>query len=468
MMSRTRLSFAAALCLTSACFARDRIALLPAAASQFQGVTLDTQHTAGGDVTFVKGFTNGPERVVFTFDAAAGLYEAHVRYRAGGFKGYTIDVNGLQYGGTMAQSGDAFAQAAPLRVLLTAGRNTLALGGGWGHYDIAGVELVPVDVPPPPKAPPGGLSDPLATTEAKALYARLVAGYGKTTLSGIYADEDIAYVREKTGKTPAILGADLSDYSPTRVEHGAKPQGIAPHLVEQAGRGLVLTLSWHWNAPSDLIDNAGKTDDLPPKQRWYMGFYKEASTYDFAKAINDPNGDGYKLLLRDIDAVAGPLKQLQDANVPVLWRPLHEAEGGWFWWGTKGPENYVKLWRLVHERLTRTHGLHNLIWVFTAGQDLKWYPGDDVVDVVGVDNYPKDNRDPLVSDWQTVLTQFGRRKLLALSEFGFVPDLDFARQHGVYWAYYNTWNGDNGPKNLPVGELKRRFASPLSVAKENK
>lgn len=461
-------ALAVTLALAAAGFARERITLAAPAASQFRGVTLDTQHTPGGDVPFVKGFTNGPERVVFTFDAAPGVYEARVRYRAAGFKGYSFEINGLLIGANMQASGDDFTTSAPIRVILTAGRNTLSLGGGWGHYEVAGIELTPIDLPPQPKAPPGGLTDSLATPEAKALYARLVAGYGKTTLSGVYADDDITYVKEKTGKTPAILGADLSDFSTTRVEHGAKPDGIPAHLIEQARTGLVLTLSWHWNAPADLIDSAGKTEQLPARQRWYMGFYKEASNYDFSKAIDDEKSDGYRLLLRDIDAIAGPLKKLQDAKVPILWRPLHEAEGGWFWWGTRGPANYVKLWRLVHDRLVKKHGLHNLIWVFTAGQDNKWYPGDDVVDIVGVDNYPTDNRDPLVADWQTVLTQFGQRKLLALSEIGFVPDLDFARLHGVCWAYYNTWNGDVGPKNLPINELKRRMTSPIVVSKETK
>jgi mannan endo-1,4-beta-mannosidase len=443
--------------------AREPISLLPAAA-ELRQITVQSQQTPQGKIDFATGFTNGPERIIFHFDAPGGLYEARLVYRAQGFKGYTFELNGLAYAASLTSTSDRFEQSNPVRLLLAAGANTLSIGGGWGHYDIARLDLLPIPIPPPPKPPAGGLSDPRASAEARGLWARLINGYGHKTLSGVYADEDLKYVRDQTGKTPNILGADLSDYSPSRIEHGADPSKIAPRLVEQARAGSILTLSWHWNAPTALVDNAGQTDSLPAEQRWYRGFNTGATTFDFAAALADENSDGYRLLLRDLDAVAAPLKMLSDARIPILWRPLHEAEGGWFWWGSKGPDAYVKLWRLLHQRLTQTHHLHNLIWVFTAGQDHRWYPGDDVVDIVGVDDYPKDSRDPLVADWQTVLTQFGDRKLLTLTEVGFVPDLNLARAHGVYWSYFNTWNGDNGPGNLPPKELKRRFDSKFMAS----
>ena len=458
------IAVAAQLFLLGVCIAREPI-WFNASAAELNGVTLDTAHTTHGDVRFLTGFTNGSESAGFTADSPGGLYEAQLKYRAGGYKGYVISVNDLAYAASLAKTDDDFVNSQPVRLLLNKGSNKLSIGGGWGHYDIAGIILTPVDLPPPPKTPRGGLSDRQATPEAQQLWNNLASVYGRKTLSGVYAEEDVKYVREKTGKTPAILGADLSDYSPSRIEHGANPQGIAEKLVQRSRDGLILTLSWHWNAPKDLVDHEGKTDSLPAEQRWYMGFNTKASTFDFSAALADENSEGYKLLLRDIDAVAVPLKTLQDAHVPILFRPLHEAEGGWFWWGSKGPDAYVKIWRLVHDRLTKHDGLHNLIWVFTAGQDPKWYPGDDVVDIIGVDDYPKDNRDPLVADWLNVLKQFGSRKLLTLSEVGFVPDLDLARQHGVYWSYYNTWNGNLGPTNLPVDELKRRFDSKFMASR---
>ena len=81
----------------------------------------------------------------------------------------------------------------------------------------------------------------------------------------------------------------------------------------------MVTFCWHWNAPKDLIDQPGK--------EWWRGFYTEATTFDVAKAMEDPQSEEYTLIIRDIDAIAVQLKKLANADVPVLWRPLHEAEG---------------------------------------------------------------------------------------------------------------------------------------------
>ena len=122
---------------------------------------------------------------------------------------------------------------------------------------------------------------------------------------------------------------------------------------------------------SDLINN----DTV----KWWSGFYTYATTFNLTAALN-PSSANYQLLLRDIDAIAVQLLRLQAANIPVLWRPLHEAEGGWFWWGAFGPENAKTLYRLVYKRLTETHKLRNLIWVWNSVSPA-WYPGDDVVDI---------------------------------------------------------------------------------------
>lgn len=80
------------------------------------------------------------------------------------------------------------------------------------------------------------------------------------------------------------------------------------------------------------------------------------------------------------------LLKLQKAGVPVLWRPLHEAEGKWFWWGAKGPEACKKLWALVYDRLTKHHKVNNLIWTWNSVAS-DWYPGPSTVDVLSTDVY---------------------------------------------------------------------------------
>ena len=85
-------------------------------------------------------------------------------------------------------------------------------------------------------------------------------------------------------------------------------------------------------------------------------------------------------------ATAEWIGELQSAGVPVIWRPLHEAEGAWFWWGAKGPEPAKKLWGIVYDRLTNQHGLNNLIWLWNSVKT-EWYPGSETVDLVSADTY---------------------------------------------------------------------------------
>ena len=85
--------------------------------------------------------------------------------------------------------------------------------------------------------------------------------------------------------------------------------------------------------------------------------------------------------------MAGLLRPFSDEHIPILWRPFHEAEGSWFWWGREGAEPCKKLYRLMFERFTERHRLDNLIWVQNSPK-IENYPGDDVVDIISRDLYP--------------------------------------------------------------------------------
>ena len=304
--------------------------------------------------------------------------------------------------------------------------------------------------------PPATLVDPAATPQARALMKRLVNNYGKSTLIGVYDEPDAAYIEKTIGRPPDVMGGDLMDFSPSRLPYGADPGDLVERYIAHAKAGRIITLSWHWNAPSDLVDGTyvdrkGKKVDAP----WYRGFYTDATHFDVEKALANPESEDYKLLLRDIDAIAVQLNKFQKAGVPVLWRPLHEAEGKWFWWSAKGPKPYIKLWRLMFDRLTKHDGLHNLIWVYTG--DLASYPGDAYADVIGVDYYEGDGRGPLPDVWNAMQARFNGKKLLALSEFGGVPDLPAMRAAGLHWSYYASWTGKHGPRPVPPDELRRRL-----------
>jgi mannan endo-1,4-beta-mannosidase len=181
---------------------------------------------------------------------------------------------------------------------------------------------------------------------------------------------------------------------------------------------------------------------------WWSGFYTNATTFNIQTAISNPGSSDYNLLLRDIDAIAVQLQKFEDAGVSVIWRPLHEAQGGWFWWGAKGAAPFKQLWRLTHDRLTNHHGLHNLIWEFTSsaaeGNHLDWYPGDDGVDMVGLDVYTAEGAS-MSGQWNDILAHYNGRKVIALSETGALPVPELLDLWGIKWSYFSPWQVSGTP-----------------------
>ncbi len=427
------------------------------------GVTVVNSEAGFSGAGYVTGFLEDADRVTLTFTAPAGFYEIAIRYRSPP-KGLLFEVNGLAHSGMLADSRGAFAEQRFGKVELHDGANTIAIHGGWKHYEIDRVDLTPVAALPALRLPAATLGDPQSTPAARALMAYLAEQYGRRTLSGTLEGPDVDFVRDVTGQLPAIVAGDMSNLTTTPIRYMGVVPGETEHMIERARQGHVLSYCWHWRAPSGLLDTTlVSPDGTKEDARWYMGFYTHATTFDLQAVLAHPESPDYALLLTDIDMVAGELRKLADRDIPVLWRPLHEAEGGWFWWGAKGPQPFIQLWRLLHDRLTRVHGLHNLIWVYTGTANPDWYPGDDVVDIVGVDQYPDDVRDPLSAIWDDVQARFGSRKLVALSEFGGVPDLAMARRYGVTWAYFASWNKDLGPRKMDRATLKRIYTDPQVI-----
>lgn len=281
------------------------------------------------------------------------------------------------------------------------------------------------------------LANPKASLAAQSLYAYLQDLGGKGILSGQQLSDNMVELRvleRETGKSPAILGFDFMDYSPSRVERGARSRATEQAIDWWRKRHGIVSFCWHWNAPAQLVDKA-------PDRLWWSGFYTKATSFDVAKALSAPDGKDYALLLRDIDAIALQLKRLEDAGVPVLWRPLHEASGAWFWWGSKGPTAYIKLYRLLYERLCVHHGLTNLLWVWN-GQDPAWYPGDDCVDIVSRDIYadPGDYSSQKRAYLEDLATAAPGMPI-ALSEVGVIPDPDNLMRDGAHWVWFCVWSG---------------------------
>ncbi len=399
---------------------------------------------------YVTGLQSSSDTMNWSFTGTPGLYDLVIRYRTPyGEKGYAGSFNSHGFSG-MFPATNTFASFDAGLVQVASGVNTLQIGGGWNYYEIDRVDLNPVAPPPPPAPVPATLADPQATFAARMLMKALVSDYGHHTWAGQHDNSEISYIQGVTGRKPAIVEGDLIDYSPSRVQYQGMPALYTEDMIALESAGHVLGLCWHWNAPTNLLNTASEP--------WWSGFYTAATTFDVQAALANTNSLEYSLLLRDIDAIATQLGKISSNNIPILWRPLHEASGGWFWWGAKGPEPFKQLWRLLFNRLTIYHHLHNLIWVLT-NEDPAWYPGDDVVDIVGVDAYPTDPTDALSSDWQTLKSQFDGVKLIALSEFGGVPDVERMHTFGVWWSYFSPWTGSY-IEGAPTDTLTRIYQSP--------
>ena len=231
-------------------------------------------------------------------------------------------------------------------------------------------------------------------------------------------------VNDVTGEYPAMIGLDVSG-----IECGERCFSVE-QAMEWHDAGGIVTLCWHW-----------KVDNLDGKPR---EFYTEKTAFDLSAALADKDGELYKSLIADIDAVSERLKVLADADVPVLWRPLHEASGGWFWWGAQGADAYKQLWDILLERMIGVHHLDNLIWVWN-GQDPDWYVGDDKCDIVGDDPYYDYNeRKEYLKDTANSLRfkksySAASTKMIMMSENDFVFDIDAAWEGNTRWLTFCTW-----------------------------
>lgn len=277
-----------------------------------------------------------------------------------------------------------------------------------------------------------------ATTETKKLFEFLSKCFGRVTLSGqVYDRDEFDAIYAVTGKYPAIMGLDMSNYTPSRVELGTTCNAVET-AIEHDRNGGIVTFCWHWNAPTEYLLE-GTTDAGEP--RWWYGFNTHHSGFDIEKVMNGKDKSGKAALDRDIKEIAKQLKRLEENEVPVLWRPLHEASGGWFWWGAKGPDVYKKLWIYLYNELTNTYGCNNLIWVWN-GQHKDWYPGDEYVDIIGEDIYPgKREYYSQAPKFGEAMSYTDENKIVAMSENGCVYDVDSGYASGARWAWFCTWYG---------------------------
>ncbi len=439
------------------------------------GTTVATSPSGFSGTGYVTGFTNSDaNNVTLNLDVpTTGLYKLTIGYTSPyGLKGYNLQVNDEQNSGFFqgTTAGSDFSSVNAGNYLLYQGLNTITIGGNYGYYGVDYVQLAPVVVTPPAK-PAKQLSDPLASASTESLFAYLVDLYGTKTLSGQQDDQmgttnsEVSYVLATTGKEPAIASMDLYDYSTAPVAAYGTPSGTTERYLDWAKRGNgrgIASLIWHWRSPADITATAGGQVDPSG------AFYTKNTTFNIATVLGDTVAQAmrYHLLLQDIDLIAAQLKKFQAAGVPVLWRPLHESPGNFFWWNAQGPAAFKQLWQLLYMRLTTRHQLHNLIWVYstTESPSLDYYPGDAYVDVAGEDVYASATAN-MSNNWADMQTLFGGKKLITLSETGNPPDPDKIRAYGTQWSWFNSWQGSY-VRSQPAAYLRRVYNDQVIITRD--
>ena len=295
------------------------------------------------------------------------------------------------------------------------------------------------------------LSNPDASLQAKNVLNFLIEQNGKRILSGGMANVDINndfnnWMYSVSYAYPALAGYDFINLNADWTD----ATDISAPLDQWKNNGLVSYM-WHWCVPTDKAAYDAK--DLE-RYGFNVPGGDNPTEFDIREALK-PGTWQNECIIKDIDKVAGVFKKLQDAGVPVIFRPLHEAAGSyeynnpWFWWGRHGQDATKELWKLMYDRLVRHHGLNNLLWVWTAqysagheAELLAGYPGNDYVDMVGVDLYEQtDEARP--ENYKGALALTEGKRLVSLSEVGMLEDPADCIAKGADWAWFMLWYTHN-------------------------
>ncbi|MDB5242150.1 MAG: beta-mannosidase [Spirosoma sp.] len=345
-------------------------------------------------------------------------------------------------------------------------------------------------------APRPKLIDARATKETKALYHNLHKLSRKHILFGHQHATEYGHgwsgetnrsdVKTVSGSHPAVIGIDfsgLSGRSPEAIER--TKASLRKQIADTYDRGGVVTVAWHFTNP------------VTPR----TGFNWKDSVSAPAVALLIPGGshhEQYKVILQTVGSLAGSVLGQDGKLVPMLFRPYHEFDGGWFWWGKPhcSRADFTALWRFTVSYLRDSLQIHNFIYTFspdclfkTEAEYLDRYPGDAWVDMVGVDNYADFGRNgrynlPAGIAKLRIVSDYAQKagKLAAFTETGLesIPDttwwtgtlLKSLKAEKMKLAYVLVWRNDARspthfyapyPGQASVSDFLRFYQDPYTL-----
>ncbi|MBO5383491.1 MAG: hypothetical protein J6A30_04245 [Ruminococcus sp.] len=393
-----------------------------------KGIILNSGEN-GAEITAVSGASagkavdlkDGGNTVSVTVNAEnTGAHRLSIRYNQPydeGGKYQNIIVNGKNAGEIFCEyTGDDFGVVS-VNAELKKGSNEIAVEASWGWTNLDCLLIEEGSFSN--YTGTAKLSNPKSTAKTQALYNYLCDTYGKNVISGQQESTwmgsenyEFDIIKNASGKYPAIRGLDYmgDDFS-----------GCNRRAKQWYEMGGIVTICWHCG--SDF--RGSHTESLDSDLNW-------------SSALT-PGTNEYNALIAGMDKGAKALLELKEAGIPVIWRPFHEFDGKWFWWGKGGAENFKKLWRIMYDRYTNYWGLDNLIWNLGYCGDVNsgWYPGDEYVDIIGADTYVN-HTESLVSMYNK--TAQVANKPVCLHENGPIPDPEKMKADGAKWLWFMTWH----------------------------
>ena len=440
-------------------------------AEKTEAPVVSTERAGFSGTGFLRGFAaNGTDTVKFTFEIPSSQhYDISICFASDAVvrnEVYMNDRRLFDFACTQETVGK-FVVKTYYGVYLDAGQVIMSVHDGEGGFDLdymkiqnnqsiyaAGTDIVP------------SLINPEASPEANELMKYFAENFGKKIITGQYVSGtdniEINKIYENTSNYPAIRFSDIGMYSEKNADSTVEDEIEAS--LKWAKQGGIVGYVWHWKAPMNTPD-----------------IYSKNTEFNLANAMTDKdiallspeklqnlcnNGEitpECLAIIKDIDAVSIQLKKLCDKGIPVLWRPLHEAGGDWFWWGSAGPDAYKWLWDLVYRRQAQYHKLNNLIWIWSA-QGTQYFAGNSMFDIAAVDLYDENtDNTSYYKQYQWIYSLTGGQKLIALSECGMLPDMELTFRDRAVWSFFGLWYGDYIlDKN---GELSEKYNSRDSLVK---
>lgn len=356
----------------------------------------------------------------------------------------TIKVNNAVLGSFKSDSSGKFTLIKMYGIFLSQGTSSVEILVDYGNIDLDYLQLTNnttlgnVDY-----SAENVVSSTGAGKNATQILDFLKSNYGRSVVSGQYASDstnkELDFVYQTTGKYPVIRFSVLDSSYTDDYNDYEEIEAIAQWYRNGGIAGVI----WQWKAPSSM-----------------PSIYTEETDFRLSKAVTNLDiatlsqeeirglfGEGkiseecYGLIL-DIDNISNMLMSLKNIGVPVLWRPLQEAGGDWYWWGADGASDYKWLYELMYKRMTNYFNLDNLIWIWN-GQSADYLVDESMFDIASVDAYLSENSNfgSRYEQFFAIQKMVGKNKLIALSECSRIPDIDNTFRDNSIWSFFGLWYG---------------------------